>query len=370
MIILVRAVLVILTVLYIAPLSADQDFFENLPVNRWVPIDTTCVGGLKSYAGGCPSSRGWLQLAYDSQRGKVVLFGGSGEWYFNDLWYLDPLKQQWRLVLQDTRLAHEEKNWQTYPKGRDNHQLVYDEINDIYWMYGGTGGGGFWKYIPSKTQWHRMPGWHNDENFPMAKLDPGFTYSADRKEILLFGGEHHTFHNETWRFDIMEEKWQKLPTRTAPEPRAQIENALVYDTARQQYILFGGRSLHKKPYGDTWIFEPNEMKWIQMHPENTPSARDQHILVFDQNNGVVIMLGGGDTADTWIYDPEGNIWNEIASARGDYEQGRARLASAVYMPELDITVFRDVKGKVYYFRLDLNHNYKRASDNDVQWHPG
>src|SRR5690606_37276681 len=89
--------------------------FPDLPVNRWVQVEFDCEGGDPGYAGGCPSGRGWLQLAYDQRRVRVVLFGGSGEWYFNDLWYYDPIQRHWTLLLQDTRLIGEEKDWTKYP---------------------------------------------------------------------------------------------------------------------------------------------------------------------------------------------------------------------------------------------------------------
>lgn len=340
-----------------------------MPANRWVPVKHTCSGGLAHYFGGCPSHRGWLQLTYDSKRGKVVLFGGSGEWYFNDLWRFDPKKQSWELVLQDTRLLGIEKDWNHYPKGRDNHQLVYDAEHDVYWMYGGTGNSGFWKFLPQQSKWLRMPGAHDGVSLPIAALDPGFALAPALGKILLFGGERHTFWNQTWIFDTRSEAWRKLQATNAPSPRAQLENALVYDSKRQQFILFGGRHGSEALLGDTWIFNMEQSAWRQINTERSPAARDGHIMVFDQKNNVVLLWGGTAQAETWLFDPDAGKWQEIVAARGSYDASRARLASAAYLPDADLTVFRDTHGAMYFFRLDLSKPWDKPATGPIRWIP-
>lgn len=357
-----------LTVLFCAS-TAFASLFPDLPVNRWVPVKHTCTGGLKHYFGGCPSERAWLQLAYDSKRGKVVLFGGSGEWYFNDLWRFDPRTQVWELVLQDTRLAGIEKDWNQYPQGRDNHQLIYDAEHDVYWMYGGTGGSGFWKFLPQQSKWVRMPGTHDGVSLPVAALDPGFAFAPALAKILLFGGERHSFWNQTWVFDTRAETWRKLATASAPAPRAQLENALVYDTPRQEFILFGGRDAREALLGDTWIFNLAQSAWRQIQTRPSPPARDGHIMVFDEKNKRVLLWGGTAQADTWLFDPAAGTWREVVAARGSYDASTARLASAVYLPDADLTVFRDRKGTMYFFRLDLSQAWDKPSDSRVGWRP-
>jgi hypothetical protein len=334
---------------------AQPAFMPELPKNRWVEMDVQCVGGLHSYARGCPTGRGWIQLAYDSRRGRVVLFGGSGEWYFNDLWYLDPRSMTWELILQDTRLAGVEKDWDVYPRGRDNHQLVYDPERDVYWMYGGTSGGGFWKFRPDAREWVRMPGDNDGKDLPLARLDPAFAVDPARHRILLFGGERWSFADETWTFDTLAETWTHLEGLSPrPAARAQTQNAMTYDTQRDQFILFGGRGLRRELYGDTWIFDPEARRWREVTPARSPPGRDGHVLTYDQKNGVAILVAGNrKAADTWIYDPDRNTWAELVGARGDYRPEHARLGSAVYIPELDITLLRDVRARVYVMRLDL-----------------
>jgi hypothetical protein len=343
--------------------------YPDMPVNRWVPVSHSCRGGLKTFANGCPSERGWLQLAYDSKRQNVVLFGGSGEWYFNDLWYFSPATRVWELVLQDSELSGRETDPAQYPKGRDNHQMVYDPEHDVHWMYGGTGGGGFWKFTPTTNKWHKLPGGHDGVQLPLALLDPGFAYSPDFGQILVYGGEKYSYTDETWLFDTRREKWTQIKSQPAPPPRAQTENALVYNSQARDFILFGGRGGNQIPFGDTWIFDPGALTWKDARPSPAPGARDGHIMVFDQKNAVAVLWGGRNEADTWVYDPKQNRWRELVSARGGYDASKSKLASAVYIPEADLTVFRDTHGQMYFLRLDLSKPFDQPAEGPISWKP-
>ncbi len=350
-----RTILAALIAFFVTGESVHAAALDDLPVNRWIPIEVTCEGGDPNYNGGCPTGRGWTQLTYDLTRDRVVMFGGSGEWYFNDLWYFDPVNRVWSLVLQDTRLAGVKKDWSQYPRGRDNHEFVYDPKHDVYWMYGGTGKGGMWKFDPNVRNW--VPLWpeHGMGPLEMASMDPGFALSPDTDHILLFGGTRYSPRDATWLFNTNSQQWRELHPPQAPQARAQIENAMTYDNFRHQFILFGGQAKGRtrQSLGDTWIFDPSAGVWRDMRPNHAPPARDRHVLVFDQKNGVAIMLGGYKSADTWIYDPKDNRWRELKSARGGYDPTNAYVSSAVYIPKYDVTLFRDKKGKMYYLRLNL-----------------
>ncbi|MDA8092652.1 MAG: kelch repeat-containing protein [Betaproteobacteria bacterium] len=337
--------------------------FPNLPTNQWVPVRVTCRGGLASYFNGCPAPRGWLQLAYDTRRHRVVMFGGSGGWYYNDLWQFNPLTRVWRLKIQDTRLAGEKKNWAIYPKGRDNHEFVYDPVHDVFWMYGGTGGGGFWKLNASTDAWTRMPGRHDGKSLPNAALDPGFALDAADNEILLFGGERASYYDGTWLFNTQQQKWEHLHPSISPPARAQTENAMVYDPDDKEFILFGGLTTRRVLLNDTWVFKVGSRTWVQMHPRVSPPPRDRHMMVYDEADRRVILWGGAPTADTWVYDPRRNTWQEVRAAQGSYNAALSPKAAGVYCPDLDLTVYRDLSGQVYFFRLDLSTLNRKAAGN-------
>ena len=113
-------------------------------------------------------------------------------------------------------------------------------------------------------------------------------------------------------------KWQLLEPIHAPTPRSSA--ALAYDTQRLKAVLFGGTSewtaeTEWNNLGDTW--EWNGSDWIEKFPVNSPSARRDALIVFDETRGVTVLFGGvfqkgrSDLEfrnDVWEWD--GTEWTE------------------------------------------------------------
>ena len=102
----------------------------------------------------------------------------------------------------------------------------------------------------------------------------------------------------------------------AISPSARYETRMVYDANSTHMILFGGLTAvdsgTKKAYhlNDTW--EWTGSRWIQRFPEHSPGARSSHVMVYDSNRNQIVMFGGrGDTDlnDTWIY--RNNDWTPL-----------------------------------------------------------
>ena len=85
---------------------------------------------------------------------------------------------------------------------------------------------------------------------------------------------------------------------------------MVYDSVRQQVILFGGRS-GTTSLNDTWIWDG--VDWTQKFPANSPSPRIQGFFAFDTIRGYAVLYGGTENnnstvGDTWIWD--GTDWSQ------------------------------------------------------------
>jgi len=99
-------------------------------------------------------------------------------------------------------------------------------------------------------------------------------------------------------------------------------DTLVYDAKTKLYVLFGGDHLDYLT-NDTWVFDPQERRWFQRHPQGAPPPRANHRLEAP-GNGTVRMTGGytyssstgyisGQYMDLddgqWTYDIETNRWS-------------------------------------------------------------
>ena len=78
-----------------------------------------------------PPARSYLAMAYDSARGKVVVFGGdTGGMSIQDTWEWDTATGEW---VDRTPLR-------TKPSARQTHAMVYDSARGRVVLFGGAGG--------------------------------------------------------------------------------------------------------------------------------------------------------------------------------------------------------------------------------------
>lgn len=100
------------------------------------------------------------------------------------------------------------------------------------------------------------------------------------------------------------------PAASQPWPRA---TNFVFDSTRQEIVLFGGLGA---TIDDTWTW--NGHQWT-LHPQPAPASsgrttigkppgRSGAALADDPVHGVVVMFGGGDRNDTWLWN--GSIWTQ------------------------------------------------------------
>jgi hypothetical protein len=166
-------------------------------------------------------------------------------------------------------------------------------------------------WITAPTGWQRMSG----ADIP-ARDHHAMAYDASRGAVVLFGGipgDHSTpWPSDTW--ELGAHGWSRAAT-VGPPGRAR--SAMVYDSRRNQVVLFGGVGTPAEDksqpwYADTWILEKSGWRKIA---DGGPRARYAHGMVFDEHAGVVLMYGGAAAhsgaplSDMWRWD--GARWTEI-----------------------------------------------------------
>src|SRR5262245_14207828 len=83
--------------------------------------------------------------------------------------------------------------------------------------------------------------------------------------------------------------------------RGRIGHAMVYDSARDVTVLFGG--YNGSQLGETW--EWNGVQWT-FRTNTGPSPRFEHAMAYDSARGVTVLFGGVNASDTWEWD--GSAW--------------------------------------------------------------
>ena len=269
--------------------------------DMWVLSDTTWIEIVPSSS---PPPRAEHALAYDSNRRRVVLFGGcadagetgcrSGGAVLADTWEWDGNRWLQRRV-------------ETSPPGRDSHAMAYDAAHGQVLLFGGRGESG--DFLGDTWLWDGE-GWTQaaPATSPPARGAAAMVYDAAHGRLLLFGGENETgLLNDTWEWDGS--SWtRRWPTAS---PAARAAHALAYDPGSERVVLLGGYN-----QDDTWLWDG--ATWSQQSPQQAPSKRWDHALMYDPHRQQVVAFGGWDDAaltflgDTWAWD--GANWAEIASS--------------------------------------------------------
>ncbi|MCA8942652.1 MAG: hypothetical protein KDB80_08865 [Planctomycetes bacterium] len=137
-------------------------------------------------------------------------------------------------------------------------------------------------------------------------IDAGrMTYDSDRGVAVFFGGViSGTYQTDLWEWDGA--NWTQRSGTGAP---ARAYHSMTYDSAREQILVFGGRSTGSSggETNDLWAWDGNS--WTLL-ASNGPSDRDNSAIVYDPVRDVAVMYGGsissGRSSSTWEWD--GSVW--------------------------------------------------------------
>jgi MYXO-CTERM domain-containing protein len=242
--------------------APNQETWEWSPVaGEWTNRTTTDAR---------PAARSGAAMVFDSQRNKVILFGGrAGSGYnYQDTWEWDPTSGIWTDVTASG----------SRPSARSQHAMVYQKSTGTILLYGGG---------------------RSDST------------SSDGSGISVSFGD-------TWEWDPVARTWaQRQPTDSPP---GRYDLGLVWDSSRNKAVLFGGMQkdaagVDGNPTQDTWEWDPATGTWTERTSQGTkPSPRYAHAMAFAGGINKAIVFGGWDIGtggslnDLWEWDPASGSW--------------------------------------------------------------
>jgi hypothetical protein len=174
-------------------------------------------------------------------------------------------------------------------------------------------------------------------SIPDGRYLQAVAFDESRKVIVMFGGEIFDSgmgtgspSQETWEWNPATGKWGNR-TGTGIAPDARSGAAMVYDSVRAKFVLFGGRAGSGYNYEDTWEWDPGTGVWTDITAAGShPSARAQHGMVYEKSTGRILLFGGGRSdatssdatgitvsiGDTWELEPTTHVWTPVSIAPG------------------------------------------------------
>jgi N-acetylneuraminic acid mutarotase len=201
-------------------------------------------------AGEVPLARAWHPMVYDPGAGKVILFGGcandSGA-DFDDTWAYDPTANTW------TNL----KPAGAVPSARDAHAMAYASDSGKVILFGGWDNKAdvyrkdTWAYDSAANTWTDLK---PAGAVPFARSLHSMVYSPAVGRLILFGGwDYFNDFNDTWTYDVNTNTWTDLQPPGAI-PLARDGHAMVFDSLTSKVVLFGGDPEDGTSFDDTWAY--------------------------------------------------------------------------------------------------------------------
>ena len=231
-----------------------------------------------------PPSRTLYAAAFDSGRGRWVMFGG--------LELGMPRADTWELVGQRwVRRAT------SGPPSSIGPQMVYDVrlgesllyVSGQLWSWDGAR----WLERPSTTP-------------PPQLTFPGMAYDAKRGVAVLFGSDAGV-DDGTWEWDGT--SWTEH--RPAVRPAGRHSASLVWDPVHERVVLGFGLDSAGQFLADVWEWDGTT--WTQ-RAQTGPSARSEAALVWDSRRRRLVLFGGTITIPMGIQDDVwelGARWNQL-----------------------------------------------------------
>ena len=159
-------------------------------------------------------------------------------------------------------------------------------------------------------------------------------FDIEREQIVIYGGMNFDKgYNEAWTWDG--ESWCQYPFYS--NTPGLFYSPLVYDQRNHRAVSL----LSSPDWAGTWIWQ--DYDWKKMDIDLEPSVRIRSSMVYNPQNGQMILFGGENTIDekplytnwlndTWLFD--GENWSELESVLSP----PARFGSMAFYDEVRQTV--------------------------------
>ena len=258
-----------------------------------------------------PSARWRHAMAYDSARGKVVMFGGydASSTHLNDTWEFDGVN--WAEVTPSG----------SSPSVRNSHAMAYDSARGKIVLSFGS------QSVPTSNGNLLVDTWEWDgarwteiltATPPPARNLHAMAYDRARQVVVMFGGQGSAALGDTWEFDGVD--WTQV---ASSGPGLRYAHAMAYDRARQVVVMFGGVQTGSDYKSDTWEFDG--ANWTDVTPVSSPSPveRRSHAMVYESHCKRVVLFGGNNggspagtpppnKSDTWEFRGEAvDPWSNL-----------------------------------------------------------
>ena len=182
-----------------------------------------------------PSPRGGHAAVYDPVRDRMLVIGGFGEAMLNDVWECaPPATGTWR---QLTPLGDP-------MPGRLQAASIYDPVRDRVLIFGGDGGpflNDVWALnLSGDPTWEEL---HPVGGGPSPRREHTAIYDPVGDRMIIYGGfdADRQRRGDVWALNLAGSPSWSLLISSTPSPSARSGPVAVYDEALKRMVMYGGR---------------------------------------------------------------------------------------------------------------------------------
>jgi len=247
-------------------------------------------------AGAAPAGRGMAPVAYDPVHQQMFVFGGqnpSGQ--YGDVWSLGLVSgsEVWQQLAPSG----------TPPPVRLGAFVVYAPSRNALVVFGGLGSAWYndlWLLNLDSLVWHQLT---PSGSVPGARFCGASFFHAPTGRMLIFGGMGvGTTHNDLWALDLTpgNERWSQLnPGGAVPSRRGEF--AYGYDEVGQRLFVFSGWDSDGGLYDDSYVLTVSNLVWTMLQPSGyIPIARRNSTGVYDHYGSNLVVFGGDLGGDHYL----------------------------------------------------------------------
>jgi len=313
-----------------------------------------------------PSARSSHAMAPVWGTDQIVLFEGNNGSVNNETWIYDLRNNTWTDKTPSPRPGN-------YPSSGYRCMASIWGTNKVL-IYGRLNFGDTWVYNVSNNTWINM----NPSKKPPNRDYHAIASICGTDKILLFGGiGPSNEYDDTWIYNLSNNSWtNKNPLGNKPSARYWHSMASIDGT--DNVVLFGGLDSSGNK-NDTWVYDLSDNKWVQITSVNNPLARRNHALASIYGTKNVLLFGGYVRFnkyfdDTWIFTLNNNSkgnWTEITGI-ANKPSNRYEIAMAGIYGMNRVVLFggRDTLGYkndtwIFVLSQHLNNGYFISSSYDI-----
>jgi hypothetical protein len=293
-----------------------------------------------------PGRRVRHAMAWDSARQVTVLFGGTAP-PDNDPFTIDEYNDTWEWNGTDWVLSQLPASRSAPPGARQQHVLAYDSKRGKTVMFGGTSGN--LTGMGDDTDEYAGPaGWGSlFTSGPPSRARHAMVYNSFTGKMVLFGGASgSTQYDDTWELIVHGPAFTQQPRDTNVYPCAAVgltANASGVGTLQYQWFkdgvplmddgrISGARTntlvIASVSVNDEGAYQLGVIsacgtntsggarlkvlgKWVQHTPGTMPAGRRGATLAYDANREVTVLFGGLTASGSSLrdtYEWNGNSW--------------------------------------------------------------